>query len=525
MARECLTVGHKVSFKMNVILALTLVFLSVTCVSGLYREGLLRTTEDWHFLARFCFVSEFGRLRYEVEYPKSFEVENILLYYDEPGQWPAVYPPDDSEKKTCLEKESVMRPENNQIINLTDSYVWSGCVSTRIEEENSPISVYGDDFKFSCKGGRSFRSVRERWWYLALSNCGSSNGLYMKYKLTLTNGDSWWKKHFSADQFGILQTDILFLCLFTVSFFGSLYVADRLKDKQLFHTTYKMFIAVQFCYVFSLLFYVIFYIEFANDGTEATNLKWAARILQSIGDGVFLLMLILMGKGYTITRGRISHSGTVKIAVLMCVYIVLYAGLFFYESSQFDPGEVLYLYESPAGFALIGLRGFCWFWFIYAIFFTLKHYPEKGSFYYPFFFMYSVWFIALPIMILVATFGMPKWWREKIMNIIELCIAYLGQVIFLILTRPSAANSNFPYHVRTSQIGVLTTPSDGNSNNVDNFMHHSYGANPLGHDQYRPNFTEMFTVESSNPYSSTTYSNGVQNGNTQKMNGFGETIY
>lgn len=27
----------------------------------------------------------------------------------------------------------------------------------------------------SCSSGRSFRSVRERWWYIALSKCGVSD--------------------------------------------------------------------------------------------------------------------------------------------------------------------------------------------------------------------------------------------------------------------------------------------------------------------------------------------------------------
>lgn len=57
----------------------------------------------------------------------------------------------------------------------------------------------------------------------------------------------------------------------------------------------------------------------------------------------------------------------------------------------FDPGEVLYLYESPAGYGLITLRLVGWLWFIYAVFFTLKHHPEKAGFYYPFFVFYSVW--------------------------------------------------------------------------------------------------------------------------------------
>ena len=35
---------------------------------------------------------------------------------------------------------------------------------------------------------------------------------------------------------------------------------------------------------------------------------------------------------------------------------------------MFDPGEVVYLYENPAGLGLIGIRGVCWLWFIYVIF-------------------------------------------------------------------------------------------------------------------------------------------------------------
>lgn len=35
----------------------------------------------------------------------------------------------------------------------------------------------GDEEVLSCVGGRSFRSVRERWWYIALSKCGVRTGL------------------------------------------------------------------------------------------------------------------------------------------------------------------------------------------------------------------------------------------------------------------------------------------------------------------------------------------------------------
>lgn len=41
----------------------------------------------------------------------------------------------------------------------------------------SQVEGDGDEEVLSCVGGRSFRSVRERWWYIALSKCGVSTNL------------------------------------------------------------------------------------------------------------------------------------------------------------------------------------------------------------------------------------------------------------------------------------------------------------------------------------------------------------
>jgi len=57
------------------------------------------------------------------------------------------------------------------------------------------------------------------------------------------------------------------------------------------------------------------------------------RVLEAVSILVFILMLILMAKGFTITRGRISTSGSVKIAVFMTLYVITYAILFIYEAA------------------------------------------------------------------------------------------------------------------------------------------------------------------------------------------------
>lgn len=54
----------------------------------------------------------------------------------------------------------------------------------------------------NCHNFGGFTSSRERWWYIAIANCGSRKGLEIKYKFRMTNGPSgdFWHEHFSADE-------------------------------------------------------------------------------------------------------------------------------------------------------------------------------------------------------------------------------------------------------------------------------------------------------------------------------------
>ncbi|XP_012589113.1 PREDICTED: transmembrane protein 145 isoform X2 [Condylura cristata] len=445
-----------------------------------YVRGNLSSKEDWVFLTRFCFLSDYGRLDFRFRYPEAKCCQNILLYFDDPSQWPAVYKAGD---KDCLAKESVIRPENNQVINLTTQYAWSGC---------QVVSEEGIRY-LSCSSGRSFRSVRERWWYIALSKCGG-DGLQLEYEMVLTNGKSFWTRHFSADEFGILETDVTFLLIFILIFFLSCYFGYLLKGRQLLHTTYKMFMAAAGVEVLSLLFFCIYWGQYATDGIGNESLKILAKLLFSSSFLIFLLMLILLGKGFTVTRGRISHSGSVKLSVYMTLYTLTHVVLLIYEAEFFDPGQVLYTYESPAGYGLIGLQVAAYVWFCYAVLISLRHFPEKQPFYVPFFAAYTLWFFAVPIMALIANFGIPKWAREKIVNGIQLGIHLYAHGVFLIMTRPSAANKNFPYHVRTSQIASAGAPGPGGSQSADKaFPQHVYGNVTFISDSV-PNFTELFSI-------------------------------
>lgn len=57
-------------------------------------------------------------------------------------------------------------------------------------------------FVVKCHSAGGFTSSRERWWYIAIANCGSGIGLNVTYEFKLKNGPAgdFWHEHFSADE-------------------------------------------------------------------------------------------------------------------------------------------------------------------------------------------------------------------------------------------------------------------------------------------------------------------------------------
>ena len=166
-----------------------------------------------------------------------------------------------------------------------------------------------------------------------------------------------------------------------------------------------------------LIFLSSHYLILGIDGIGLKGTHLNGRVLEAVAEMMFVLLLILIAKGYTVTRARLPQASSIKLAAFVCAYCVIYSSLFIHQRIHFDPGQVLYIYESVAGYGLIILRIVGWCMFIYSTFFTLKHYPEKGGFYYPYFSFYTLWFVSGPCIIIIANHIIAEWVREKVKTI------------------------------------------------------------------------------------------------------------
>ncbi|XP_058833106.1 transmembrane protein 145-like [Topomyia yanbarensis] len=536
------------------------IFLLIKEGEAKYVEGHLKTSADWAFLARFCFLSNHGRYQYEIEYEKRIGELKLLLYYDDKTQWPAVYKTD----KTCTEKLSVLSAIDNQIVPLTyTNHLYSGCtlvtpnskdggkhivrrpapdskpdrIPTKEDDSfsydqflkssttESSIGTDGYDFNFtdvdleslnttdlysgeisfhndasnglenstdykllveelfqgsgdsgnssrirratklerlviSCANHGTFTSSRQRWWYIAIANCGSNKGLDVWYRFRMTNGalGDFWHEHFSADEMYIPPLLLIESISYTLLLLAVFLCAIELKTRHLYHCTYRLFALSVLLQWFGVLLLSVTWAKYAVSGIGPFTSFGG--FFTSASEITFLLLLLLMAKGYTITRARLKTCATVKITVFTNLYAIVYISLYIYQAEAFDPGEVLNLYESPAGFGLAGLRCVSWAFFIYSCAATIRKFTEKGPFYYPFTLLGSMWIMSGPILTVMGVSVLDPWVRESVMHGALGLVAFLGHLAFLWLTWPSRANKSFPYHVRTNHVGISTVDDE-----------------------------------------------------------------
>ena len=321
--------------------------------------------------------------------------------------------------------------------------------------------LFAGNSEIKCRAKRNFHSQRDRWWFVALVNCETSRGLKLdQFHMTFLNGDSY-NRHFSVDEWYIMEMNFAILFLFIDLFIITIVFTVKLKSRGFYHSTFKMFTFSLVLKIVSISLYAGTYIRY-QQGTESIRGKNLALGFSMLAEIFLVFLVILVAKGFTVTRAKLSPKGTMKVFLFIFLFSMIYFVSFVYHVNIFDPGEVLYFYESPPGFCTLGLKATIWLMISYGVFFTVKHYPEKLKFYLPYYVFYSAWVLITPCFAIFSIFVLEDYYRQKVVFGVEGFLSFISYSFFLFLTRPTNANKNFPYHIRTNQIDILEITETGN---------------------------------------------------------------
>jgi len=155
-----------------------------------------------------------------------------------------------------------------------------------------------------------------------------------------------------------------------------------------------------------------------------------------------MFLLVLLAKGWTITKNQITDK--LALVVIMCVFFIAYICMIVWEYVGTDPASSLYEYENIPGIAIQVLRLLVLVWFLFCLRNSRleESHPLKRRFYLVFGSFYTLWFLALPLIVVIASV-LAQWTRFKIVASMYLCLNTLALLFLGYLLWPSRAQEIF----------------------------------------------------------------------------------
>ena len=133
-------------------------------------QGTLNiSAKDWHGFLVNISLSKGGGFRFRFTYPYAMQVQNVILYNQIDVQKL-------KGEMNCWQKEGIIRSRHvpDQILDLSFRSSWNGCTSRNTSQGRS----------LTCQGERRYDTDRKL--FVAVSNCRSERGLFLKYRFEVT---------------------------------------------------------------------------------------------------------------------------------------------------------------------------------------------------------------------------------------------------------------------------------------------------------------------------------------------------
>ena len=197
---------------------------------------------------------------------------------------------------------------------------------------------------------------------------------------------------------------------------------------------------------------VVYYHKLKNSGDRVWYWRVASEVATALAEMAMLLLVILLAKGWTLVRYKISASGRVKIAIYMSTYFVIlcisivWAGrcgvklnscvtVLSFAEFGVNPADDPNAYLTAPKILFLVLWGFASVWVLHAGSTTARNFEAARPFYGKFIWAALSWTASIPIVALLG-YAVPDYTRHQYFHGIQLAIFIAVQAIMLALYRP-----------------------------------------------------------------------------------------
>jgi len=407
------------------------------CSAEIYEGDILRKNAGFWFLGRFAFENDpsgafVGTMDINLtcsqqDLPELQGLE-VLLYDDEDNSWPSVY----QQSKTCQAWRQAAKnwDDNTQSVQSEYKVFWNLTFASNTSWHSKPYIT---------------QAVRPRFWYVVLSSCDSNGTGLVHYHVHFLNiQENAWNNEFGVNEMGL---NTLFLVLFifytifiTVHYFG---VFLFWKNHKYVHPLIRLFAVVVTVQFFFILFKMIHYVTFASNGKGIIGLDYFGDVLEVVAKVCFILMIMLLALGWTITSETLYGTSFVILSVFL--FSATWIAILIWRLAVQDPAAVeLPLPLRAMQIALLGVWFLFALWFLITIIYNWKKEdnPVKRTLFCRLGVLYGQWLIALPTAVVISYLQDP-WVRDKIVVSVAICFSTVAHVVMSFLLWPSRAEEYF----------------------------------------------------------------------------------
>ncbi len=463
--------------------------LSLVQVNGMNYFSFVDSMKPYEYLCRFAFYTEpadntariahnglilnsgeiqaadvfNGFIQYEITFPRYFRPK--LLIFPSYGEWAGLSNRSPCGKMVEMATEKIHLAETTGYASYDpkDKIVYSNTAYTSNE---SPL--------WKAKGIVFFPELPERsdyyrWGVLYIANCdanllntecSNSNNcqgpIVADFQMSLLNGKGA-TQHLSADEtmmFGLVIT-LGFLQLVNIA--GAVHTRLALLKIKKYHVTVRLLVWSIFLEFFSFFFGVIFWGHYMSAGYPVYTWSTLQDYSQALSVYLVIIVLILLGKGWTIVRPALTPSGSLKVIGYGTVYLIciIYAETYVFGYYQFYRMSD-YFYSTPSGKMVLVLRcGIAPFWLLYAIQTTMQNFKKKRRFYFRFMIASLTWLFLPAFFVLIANGVSPIDWR--VYNVCwESGLLFAAHYTLLLMYNPLANQYNASYPFHQNELSHLT---------------------------------------------------------------------
>ena len=224
-----------------------------------------------------------------------------------------------------------------------------------------------------------------------------------------------------------------------------------------------VFLAVAiFCQVLGMVLLLAKQVYYAERGVDSFWLGFFAQLLPLCAEAIVLFDLVLIAKGYAITRRKLSAATWKKIFAFMASYFSFQLMLFMWAKFGYTDADAVYYMQAPPGFMLVLMRGFAVPWILWSVTTSLKK-KRKKRFFVGFTIGAVAWVGSFPLLWLFSWI-LPDSMRAQVMLCFEIIIACSAQTVLTLLVFPLWPELNlqccgkrcsfgcFPFHKTTWQV-------------------------------------------------------------------------